>query len=48
MKDGSTSTSDKQRGMVEVFRSETRLTDYAASFPHLEQLIEELEGNLPK
>lgn len=46
MKDGSLSTSDRQRAVVEVF-SGSGLTAYAATLPHLEQLIAELEKNLP-
>lgn len=49
LKDGT--TSDMQEAMVEVWGGRWgkphRLTDYAASFPHLEQMIEELEKNLP-
>lgn len=46
LKDGS--TSDSQSGVVEVFGYHNKLTDYAASFPHLEQMIEELEKQLPQ
>lgn len=50
LKDDSVSTSDKQRGFVEVFQSRDLggpLTQYADSLPHLEQMIAELEKNLP-
>lgn len=49
LKDGT--TSDMQEAMVEVWvgvvGKPERLTDYAASFPHLEQMIAELEKSLP-
>jgi hypothetical protein len=47
LKDG---LSDKQEAYVDVFRDEEvggRLTEYAASLPHLEQMITELESKLP-
>lgn len=45
LKDGS--TSDKQQGVAQVFASYGKLSEYAASLPHLEQMIEELEKQLP-
>jgi hypothetical protein len=47
LKDG---LSDKQEAYVNVFLDEQvggRLTQYAAGLPHLEQMIAELEKNLP-
>lgn len=44
------STSDKTKGYQPVFKSADLggpLSEYAASLPHLEQMIEELEKNLP-
>jgi hypothetical protein len=43
-------TSDKVTGVVEVFTSSapgSPLTKYASGLPHLEQMIEDLEKNLP-
>lgn len=40
-------TTDKQEGVAEVF-GHRGLTDYARTFPHLEQMIEELESQLPE
>lgn len=48
LKDGT--TSDKQEAYVRVFLDDHlggRLTEYAASLPHLEQMITDLEKNLP-
>lgn len=44
-------TTDKQQGVVKVFVSADlggRLSDYASGLPHLQQMIEELERNLPQ
>ena len=44
MKDGS--TSDKQRGVAEVFGARG-LSAYAASFPDLQKIIDAVESDLP-
>jgi len=41
-------TSDKQTGIVEVWGYKQQLSTYAASLPHLELMIEELEKQLPQ